>query len=127
MKTDQRSASSPASTSVPPATVAARLRRPRSAVSPAPAATHIFEIFPNRPASLAAFTNGLDIGEDVNFDQAWAAAKLYDGAGSKTYRLNSLTIGRVGNALSSADVPIAFAEAALGDTTNVAFAVHPLS
>lgn len=78
-------------------------------------------------ASLAAFTNGLDIGEDVNFDQAWAAAKLYDGAGSKTYRLNSLTIGRVGSVLTSSDVPMLFTEAASGDASNVAFAVHPLA
>ncbi|WP_456303412.1 hypothetical protein, partial [Komagataeibacter europaeus] len=77
--------------------------------------------------SLAAFTNGLDIGEDVNFDQAWAAAKLYDSAGSKTYRLNSLTIGRAGGALASSDVSMAFSEAAMGDASNVAFAVHPLT
>jgi uncharacterized phage protein gp47/JayE len=74
-------------------------------------------------ASLAAFLNGLSIGEDVARDQAFAAAKLYDGLGSKTYRIENFTMGRVGQSYAAGDVPLLFNEAAMGDTSNIAVTV----
>lgn len=65
-------------------------------------------------ASLVAFVNGLDIGESVRRDQAFAAAKLYDGAGSKTFKIVDAGFrqSRGADAPSHTDVPIAFNEAA---------------
>lgn len=74
-------------------------------------------------ATLAAFVNGLSIGEDVEQDQAFAAAKLYDGIGSKTFKILSFTQSRDGAPLTTADVPIAFYEAASCDPANIAVTV----
>lgn len=76
-------------------------------------------------ASLAGFVNGLGIGEDVRRDQAFAAAKLYDGAGSKTFSIVSFYQSRDGAPPSAIDVPIAFYEAATLDPANVAVTVLP--
>lgn len=78
-------------------------------------------------ASLSAFINGLSIGEDVERDQAFAAAKLYDGAGSKTFKIVSFTQSRGGQPLFPTDVPIAFYEAASCDVSNIAVTVLPAS
>lgn len=79
--------------------------------------------------SISDFFNGLDIGETVAYDQAYAAAKLYDALGSKTYRINAFTIGRIGPSLgailSTVDLPMKYFEAALGDSTKVSFRLRP--
>lgn len=76
-------------------------------------------------AALAAWSNGLDIGEDVELDQAFAAAKLYDGTGSKTFKIVGFTAGRLGQPTAATDVPIAFNEAAICDVSNIAVTVLP--
>ncbi|KTS10243.1 hypothetical protein SB2_06735 [Methylobacterium radiotolerans] len=76
-------------------------------------------------ASLAAFVNGLDIGEDVERDQAFAAAKLYDGVGSKTFKIVSFSQGRGATPPAAIDLPIAFNEAATCDVANIAVTVLP--
>src|SRR5581483_1047717 len=57
LKTDQRSAASPASTRPLPTAVASRLRRPRQASSAAPAAAHPFDTRAYRPASPCVYTS----------------------------------------------------------------------
>jgi uncharacterized phage protein gp47/JayE len=78
--------------------------------------------------TIADFTNGLDIGETVAYDQAYAAAKLYDAVGSKTYRINAFTIGRIGSSLganlSTADLPMKYFEAVACDPKKVSFRVR---
>lgn len=74
-------------------------------------------------AALVAFVNGLAIGEDVEFDQAYTAAKNYDGQGSKTFKIVSFTQSRDGNTPMAADVPIKFFEAAMCSTANIAVTV----
>lgn len=78
-------------------------------------------------ASLAAFVNGLSIGEIVERDQAFAAAKLYDGLGSKTFKIVDAGFrqSRGGATPALADVPIAFYEAATCDPTNITVTVLP--
>lgn len=76
-------------------------------------------------AALAGFVNGLDIGETVERDQAFAAAKLFDGVGSKTFKIVSFQQGRDGVVPASVDVPIAFNEAAMCDTANITVTVLP--
>lgn len=75
--------------------------------------------------SLSGWTNGLDIGEDVNRDQAFAAAKLYDGPGSKTFKILSFQLARSGQPLGSVDAPIAFSEAAMCSPVSIAITVTP--
>lgn len=73
--------------------------------------------------TLADWTSGLGIGEDVEYDQAFAAAKFYDGAGSKTFKLKSLVLSRNGAIPESGDVSIAFNEAATASAANVSIEV----
>lgn len=74
-------------------------------------------------ASLSAFVSGLSIGEDVERDQAFTAAKLYDGLGAKTYKILSFTQSRGGATPSASDIPIAFYEAATCTPANIAVTV----
>lgn len=76
-------------------------------------------------ASLAAFVSGLSIGEDVERDQAFAAAKLYDGVGSKTYKIVSFAQSRDGATPGAIDVPIAFYEAAICSPSSITVTVVP--
>lgn len=75
--------------------------------------------------ALSDWTNGLDIGEDVIRDQAFTAAKLYDGAGSKTFKIASFMLARVGVPMTLSDAFIAFNEAATCIPANVAITVLP--
>jgi len=78
-------------------------------------------------AALADFVNGLAIGEDVELDQAFAAAKNYDGLGSKTFKIVSFAQARDGALPSAVDVPIGFYEAALCSPASIAVTVLPLA
>lgn len=75
--------------------------------------------------ALVDFVNGLGIGEDVERDQAFTAAKNYDGQGSKTFKIVSFQQARDGATPASADVPIAFNEAASCSLANIVVTVLP--
>lgn len=75
--------------------------------------------------ALAGFVNGLAIGEDVERDQAFAAAKNYDGVGSKTFKIVSFSQARDGATPAAIDVPIDFYEAAMCSTANIVVTVLP--
>ncbi|WP_207105494.1 baseplate J/gp47 family protein [Methylobacterium sp. P1-11] len=75
-------------------------------------------------AALADFVNGLAIGEDVEWDQAFAAAKNFDGLGSKTFKIISFKQARDGGTPTEADVPIAFYEAGMCSAANIAVTVQ---
>ncbi|WP_354439253.1 baseplate J/gp47 family protein [Methylobacterium sp. 1973] len=78
-------------------------------------------------AALVDFVNGLAIGEDVERDQAFAAAKNCDGIGSKTFKIVSFAQARDGATPSQTDVPIAFYEAAMCSAASIAVTVLPLA
>lgn len=73
--------------------------------------------------SLADWTNTLGIGRDVLRTRAFVPANLAGGAGSGTYEIVSLRVGRDAYAPTENDVPMAFYEAAAGDPVRVTFTV----
>lgn len=75
--------------------------------------------------ALADFVNGLAIGEDVERDQAFAAAKNYDGIGSKAFKIVSFRQARDGATPAAADVPIKFNEAAMCSAADILVTVLP--
>lgn len=75
--------------------------------------------------ALVDFVNGLGIGEDVALDQAFAAAKNYDGPGSKNFKIISFAQGRDGSLASSSDVLIMFNEVATLSINDISVNVLP--
>lgn len=62
--------------------------------------------------SIAAFINGLAIGEDVQFNRLYSPAYLPGDADAKTYEITGITIAIGAGTPGTADLPIAFNYAA---------------
>lgn len=63
-------------------------------------------------AAVAAYVSALGIGKKVDLGRLYVPAQLYFGAGSDTFEVDALTIAFFGNALTAADLAIAFNEIA---------------
>ena len=63
--------------------------------------------------AVAAYINGLVIGQDVQFSRMWAPAYLNGNALNSTFEITTLEIAVEGDPLGTADLPIAFNEAAV--------------
>lgn len=72
-------------------------------------------------AAVAAHVAALPIGEDVSIGRLYVPAHVAAAAG--TYTVAGVAAARGGGALSAADVPIAFDEAAVCDPENVSIAL----
>lgn len=70
-------------------------------------------------ASIAAYINGLDIGQLVQFTRMYPPAYLSGSAQALTYEITGLRIAIVGNAFGVIDIPIVFNKAASCDEANV--------
>lgn len=75
--------------------------------------------------ALADFTNALDIGEDVYFSQAMAAAGLPDGAGrpNNTFYITTFFLGTAPAPVTTTNITIAFNAQAQGVKTNASITV----
>lgn len=69
--------------------------------------------------TIAAYLNGLDIGEDVLFTRLYPPSMLNGAAAALTYEVVSLEVAIVGNAFGVIDIPINFNKAAACDTANI--------
>ncbi len=69
--------------------------------------------------SVVDWINALEIGEDVIRSRLFVPANLDGDPDSKTYILTNIRLARHGDALGTADLPIAFNEAATGLTANI--------
>lgn len=76
-------------------------------------------------AAIAAYINGLDIGQLVQFSRMYSPAYLNGAALGQTYEVTALQIAIVGNAFGTADLAIAFNKAASCDVANIAITVSP--
>jgi len=76
--------------------------------------------------SLADWTNGLLIGETLEWIESLVPAQLYlNEPDSDTYEITSLTVGVVGGTLAQNDIIMAFDQAAACATTDINFSVVP--
>ncbi len=75
--------------------------------------------------ALAAYTNGLSIGDDVSYFQAISAAGLPDANGvpDNTFKLTALYLGTAAAPTGTADITIAFNQQAQGVAANATITV----
>lgn len=73
--------------------------------------------------ALADYVNNIQIGDDVVISRLYLPANLYGNADSSRFEISSLQIAKLANALGTADIPIAFNEAATMLTSNIALVV----
>jgi len=73
--------------------------------------------------ALVAFINGLAIGQTLYYDWLFGPAALYGNPLGQTYKINSLFVGLSASPTGTADVPIAFNQAATSVSANIVLTV----
>ena len=73
--------------------------------------------------ALADFVNSLDIGEDVYYSQAYAAAALSGQAIGQTFYITDFRLGFAAAPTGTTNLTVAFNEAAIGASANTGLAV----
>lgn len=74
-------------------------------------------------AAVAAYGNGLKIGDDIYITKIEARTELPDPVASSTYDVTLVEIARVGDAFGVINLPITFIEAASFDVADITFVV----
>ncbi len=65
------------------------------------------------------YINAIRIGDDVIRSKIYLPANLFGGAGSQSFEITNLRIAKVADPLGTADVPIAFNQAAAASIVNI--------
>jgi hypothetical protein len=95
------------------------------AITISPLAGFTSDILAQIQTSLANWTNARGIGVGIQYNRAYAAAYLFGVANGQTYEITSMAVARDGNTPTSADVRIAFDEAASCVAADVSITVSP--
>lgn len=93
------------------------------AITIRPLASYVSTAVDKIKTAIAAYINGLDIGQAVLFTRMYPPAMLNGAAQALTYEVTALQIAKVGQSLAAIDIPIVFNKAATCDVADITVTV----